>query len=171
MSSSDNGLGWLNGLPARDAERELLACCGARAWARTVASGRPYADREALDSAARAAFDALSWSDVEEALGHHPRIGDRPKHLDRESNWSRGEQAGVLAADHDVAHALHEGNVAYEERFGQVFLICATGLSAEEMLAALTERLDNDQATERRRVRTELIKITQLRIAKLLERP
>lgn len=162
---------WLNALPPHDAEHELLACCGSRAWARAVASGRPYADRAALHTASERVFATLAWADVEEALRHHPRVGDRPKGVDRESTWSRSEQAGVIDADRHVAHELHEGNLAYEKRFGHVFLICATGLSAERMRDALAERLGNDEGTERGVVREELLKITHLRLDKLLEHP
>ncbi|SEG58590.1 2-oxo-4-hydroxy-4-carboxy-5-ureidoimidazoline decarboxylase [Thermomonospora echinospora] len=164
-------LEWLNALPAGDAERELLACCGSQAWAGSVAAGRPYRDAAALKNACDRAFNALTWADVEEALARHPRIGDRPRGVDRASGWSRGEQAGVQGADRQVMRALHDGNLAYEERFGHVFLVCATGLTARRMLAALRERLGNDEAAERRTVRGELLKITHLRLDKLLERP
>ncbi|MER6829944.1 2-oxo-4-hydroxy-4-carboxy-5-ureidoimidazoline decarboxylase [Streptosporangium sp. NPDC000563] len=98
----------------------------------------------------------------------HPERQERPEHSEREAAWSRGEQAGVDTAGKDVLDRLAEGNRAYERRFGHVYLICATGLSAEEMLARLTERLGNDEDTERDVVRTELAKITRLRLAKLL---
>jgi 2-oxo-4-hydroxy-4-carboxy-5-ureidoimidazoline decarboxylase len=177
------GISWLNALSADDAERELHTCCAATAWVRRIATARPYADADALVRTSDAAFAGLGEADIEEALRAHPRIGDRlyfpgqptpptsSGGLDRESSWSRSEQAGVIDADSDVTHSLHEGNVAYEERFGHVFLICATGLSAGQMLAALRERLRNDDATERATVREELRKIANLRLAKLLERP
>jgi 2-oxo-4-hydroxy-4-carboxy-5-ureidoimidazoline decarboxylase len=166
-----SGITWLNALSADDAERELRSCCAATAWVRRVAAARPFADATALTRAADAAFAKLGWPDIEEALRAHPRIGDRPRGLDRESSWSRGEQAGFIDAAKEVAHDLHEGNIAYEKRFGHVFLICATGLSAEQMLAALRARLGNDEATEHAVVRAELLEITHLRLAKLLERP
>jgi 2-oxo-4-hydroxy-4-carboxy-5-ureidoimidazoline decarboxylase len=134
-------------------------------------AARPFPDAAALTAAAGSAFAALSWSDVEEALAHHPRIGDRPEGLNRESAWSRTEQSGVIDAAREIARDLHEGNVAYEGRFGHVFLICATGLSAGQLLAALLTRLGNDLTTEREVVRTELAKITHLRLTKLLEHP
>ncbi|RAY13198.1 2-oxo-4-hydroxy-4-carboxy-5-ureidoimidazoline decarboxylase [Actinomadura craniellae] len=167
--TDDNGVRWLNGLPPPDAERELLACCGAPAWARAVAAARPFADPAAPLAAAEAASAALAWPDVAEALARHPRIGDRPAGDDRESAWSRGEQSGTATAGHRVARDLHAGNLAYEERFGHVFLICATGLSAADMLAALRRRLDNAPAAEREIVRNELHKIARLRLEKLLE--
>jgi 2-oxo-4-hydroxy-4-carboxy-5-ureidoimidazoline decarboxylase len=166
-----SGIPWLNALSTDDAERELRSCCAATAWVRRVAAARPFADAAALTRAADTAFAELDRLDVEEALRAHPRIGDRPRGLDRESSWSRGEQAGVIDAAREAAHDLHEGNIAYEKRFGHVFLICATGLSADEMLAALRDRLGNDEATERAVVRAELLKIVHLRLTKLLERP
>ncbi|HEX6472721.1 MAG TPA: 2-oxo-4-hydroxy-4-carboxy-5-ureidoimidazoline decarboxylase [Streptosporangiaceae bacterium] len=166
-----SGIEWLNALPPGDAERELRTCCASSAWVRRVTAARPFADYAALDRACDAAFTELGWPDIEEALRAHPRVGDRPRGLDRESSWSRSEQSGIIDSSRDAAHELHEGNVAYERRFGHVFLICATGLSAERMLAALRERLGNDPGTEREIVRAELLKITQLRLVKLLERP
>ena len=162
---------WLNALPDADAERELHTCCASVTWVRSVTAARPFADMDAFTHAADAAFATLDWSDIEEALHAHPRIGDRPRGLDRESSWSRKEQAGVIDAGGEVTHELHEGNLAYERKFGHVFLINATGLSAEHMLAALRERLGGDDATEREIVRAELLKITHLRLSKLLERP
>ncbi|MEV4162812.1 2-oxo-4-hydroxy-4-carboxy-5-ureidoimidazoline decarboxylase [Nonomuraea dietziae] len=154
----------LNALSPEEAEKELLACCASRAFAREVAAGRPYAGRAELGAAAEAAVRALAWPDVEEALAAHPRIGERAAGAGRESEWSRQEQSGV--EDHLRAE-LAEGNRVYEQRFGHVYLICATGLSGEEMLARLKERLDNDEATERAVVRDELAKITKLRLARI----
>ncbi|MEU3165113.1 2-oxo-4-hydroxy-4-carboxy-5-ureidoimidazoline decarboxylase [Streptosporangium sp. NPDC006930] len=98
----------------------------------------------------------------------HSKRPEHPERQEREAAWSRGEQAGIDTVGRDVLDRLAEGNRAYERRFGHVYLICATGLSAEEMLARLTERLGNDEDTERDVVRTELAKITRLRLAKLL---
>jgi 2-oxo-4-hydroxy-4-carboxy-5-ureidoimidazoline decarboxylase len=160
-----SGLTWFNALPPADAERQLRACCASAEWAAQVAARRPYKDEAALNAAADAAFDGL---DLDEPLAAHPRIGDRPEGSGRAAAWSRGEQAGV---GEDARSALREGNLAYEKRFGRVFLICATGLSAREMLENLERRLGHDDATEHRTVRGELLKITHLRLAKLLEHP
>ncbi|WP_084956807.1 2-oxo-4-hydroxy-4-carboxy-5-ureidoimidazoline decarboxylase [Thermoactinospora rubra] len=159
------GLAAFNALSAADAERELLTCCASRAFARHVAALRPYRDLAQLTAAADSAVRELDWPDVLEALGAHPRIGERRAGADRESSWSRQEQSGVQ--DH-VRAELAEGNRAYEARFGHVYLICATGLTGEEMLARLRERLGNDEEAERAVVRDELAKITRLRMAKLL---
>ncbi|GII06026.1 2-oxo-4-hydroxy-4-carboxy-5-ureidoimidazoline decarboxylase [Planobispora takensis] len=161
-------LAGFNALGPADAEAELLTCCACRAFARTVAALRPYRDLAQLTAAADAAVNDLAWSDVREALEAHPRIGERAGGAGRESAWSRQEQSGVDAAGRAVLDGLAEGNLAYEERFGHVYLICATGLSAGEMLARLRERLQNDEDTEREVVRAELAKITRLRMAKLL---
>jgi 2-oxo-4-hydroxy-4-carboxy-5-ureidoimidazoline decarboxylase len=167
-SPAADGLAWLNRLPAAEAERELLACCAARAWAGKVATGRPYADRGALITASDAAQAELTWADVEEALAAHPRIGDRAQGADREAAWSRGEQSGVGDAAAETRDELAAGNAAYEQRFGHVFLICATGLPAGAMLAELQRRLGHDRQSEQEAVRVELREITRLRLQKLL---
>jgi 2-oxo-4-hydroxy-4-carboxy-5-ureidoimidazoline decarboxylase len=161
----------LNALPAPAAERELRTCCASAAWARTVGAARPFTGPGALAAAAAEALEALEWRDVEEALSAHPRIGDRPGGTGRESVWSRAEQSGVDGADQEVIEALHAGNIAYEQRFGRVFLVCASGRSAAEMLTALRARLGNDEETERLIVRAELGAIVQLRLTAMLEGP
>jgi 2-oxo-4-hydroxy-4-carboxy-5-ureidoimidazoline decarboxylase len=152
-----------NELPADQAEKELLTCCASPAFARAVAGGRPYPDRDALIAAADAALRALTWADVSDALAAHPRIGERPAGADRESAWSRREQSGIDAGDELVA-----ANREYEERFGHVFLIFATGKDRAQVLAAARERLANDDATEREVVHGELRKIALLRLGRLV---
>lgn len=164
----DPGLEWFNALSRQDAEAELRSCCASRKWAAAVAARRPFEDRAALWKAAAAAMEELTWPDVEEALRAHPRIGERAGGDSKEASWSRGEQAGMRDADDDLRTALVEGNRAYERRFGHVFLICATGRDAAEMLAELRRRLGNEPEAERAEVRDELAKITELRLAKLL---
>jgi len=153
-----------NALPRAEAEAELLTCCASRRWATAVAAGRPYGSAEDLFAVAGKAVRDLDRPDVEEALAAHSRIGDRPSGSGRESRWSRGEQSGVGDADRA---AFVEGNAAYEERFGHVFLICASGRGAGEMLAELRERMTNDPGTEHEVVHGELVKITELRLKKL----
>ncbi len=150
-----------NGLSDAAAEQELLACCAAPAWAKRVAAGRPYPSKDALLAAAATAADELSWADVAQALAAHPRIGERPPGDSREARWSRREQAG--------AGGMDELNRAYEERFGHVFLIFASGRSGDEMAAAARERLGNDPATERAVVAGELRKIALLRLERLID--
>jgi 2-oxo-4-hydroxy-4-carboxy-5-ureidoimidazoline decarboxylase len=147
-----------NAASAADAEAALLSCCGSRAFASAVAAGRPYASADALEAAISSAFASLAWDDVLEAMAEHPRIGDRV------TGTSAAEQSGVTDASRA---ALVDGNVAYEERFGHVFLICASGLSGEQMLAALRERLSHDPGTERTVAARELLKIKVLRARKL----
>lgn len=159
----------LNGLGAETARRELLTCCAATEFADSVASGRPY---ESLDDLLNASDDAvakLTEDDIAEALAAHPRIGQRADGEGREAAWSRREQSGAADATPAVKQALAEGNAAYEQRFDRVFLICATGRSAESILADLHTRLGNDPETERAVVREELRKITRLRLRKLVE--
>jgi 2-oxo-4-hydroxy-4-carboxy-5-ureidoimidazoline decarboxylase len=157
-------LGSFNAAPVPDAERDVLACCASTAFAKTVAGGRPYLDPAALLAAVDAAFAALSWDDIAESMNWHPRIGDRAVR----GGMSAAEQSGAAAAAEDVKQGLADGNLAYEQRFGHIFLICASGLSGQELLARLRARLQNDQDAERGVVRAELLKITRLRLTKLL---
>ncbi len=154
----------LNAAPPEAAERDLLTCCASARFAKAIADGRPYPGPDALSNAVDTAFAALSWDDIVESMNAHPRIGDRPA----SAGWSAGEQSGTAAASDQVRQGLAEGNLAYEKHFGHVFLICASGLSGQEMLDQLRTRLKNDPQTERAVVRQELLKITQLRLAKLL---
>jgi len=117
-----------------------------------------------LQDAVTAAFGVLTWDDIVESMNAHPRIGGRV----RAGGWSAAEQSGAASAGETVQRALADGNVAYEERFGHVFLICATGLSGQDMLDQLQARLRHDPDAERAVVREELLKITRLRVAKLL---
>ncbi len=146
----------------------LLACCDVPSWAQAVIDGRPYADRAALEAAGDAAARGFTADEVARALAAHPRIGDRAEGSSTEAGWSRGEQAGVSQDDRTKA-ALLEGNRAYEERFGRVFLICAGGLDAEQILANLNDRLTHDDATEAGVVADELRKIAVVRLRKVLE--
>jgi 2-oxo-4-hydroxy-4-carboxy-5-ureidoimidazoline decarboxylase len=166
----DAGLDRLNALPADGAREQLRACCAAEAWIGAVEAGRPYASREALQAASAAALAGLEWAGIRAALGAHPRIGERMRAVaGREAAWSASEQSGMDGASLATREALVEANRAYEERFGHVFLIFATGRSDEEMLAAARERVHNDVATERETVRSELGKIVALRLTKLLD--
>lgn len=149
-----------NALDAAAAERQLREVCAAPRWAREVAASRPHPDVAALQAAAEA---ALTDADLDEAMAGHPRIGDRAA-----AGASRREQSGVAGADADVLAALADGNRAYEERFGHVYLVCATGRSARELLDILRSRLGNDPATERSVALAELAAINRLRIARLI---
>ena len=157
-------LGSFNAAPAQDAEQTVLACCASGTFAKAIAGGRPYPDPAALLTAVDAAFRALNWDEIVEAMSEHPRIGDRAVR----GGMSAAEQSGAAAATDAVRQGLADGNLAYEQRFGHVFLICASGLSGQEMLDQLRARLDNDEEAERTVVHDELRKITRLRMSKLL---
>lgn len=158
------GLRRFNALPQRHAIGVLLACCASTRWARQVAAGRPYADLAELRSANAMVWWSLGEADWEEAFSAHPRIGDRtgPVH-------TRREQAGTADATTATLQALERGNRVYEERFGRVFLICATGRSADQMLTALEDRLDADPADELRTAAEQQRRITDLRLAAMLD--
>jgi 2-oxo-4-hydroxy-4-carboxy-5-ureidoimidazoline decarboxylase len=168
MTESPVDVATFDALPQEAATELLRPVCASAAWQQAVVAGRPYATRAEIAACSDGVIGALGWSDVEEALGAHPRIGDRAAGTDREAAWSRQEQAGAAGSTADVAEALHVGNVEYEQRFGHVFLICATGRTAEQLLATLTDRLRNDVDTEQQVVRRELAAIVRLRLAKAL---
>src|SRR4249919_552418 len=157
-------LGSFNAAPAQDAERTVLACCASGTFAKAIAGRRPYPDQAALLTAIDTTFNALSWDDIVEAMNEHPRIGDRAVR----GGMSAAEQSGAAAASDEVRQGLADGNLAYEQRFGHVFLICASGLSGQEMLDQLRTRLAHDDEAERTVVREELRKITRLRMTKML---
>lgn len=154
----------LNAMPAELAQQQLLACCSSARWAAHVVSGRPYGSAHELLANSDEAVAGLAPADLEQALAGHPRIGDR----NRADGRSRREQAGVLGADPATIQALAEGNEAYERRFGHIYLVCATGRNAAELLALLRERLGNDPGTEWDVVRSELGKINRIRLRGLL---
>ena len=153
-----------NAASPQDAQRDLLACCASASFARAIADGRPYPGPAAVRDAVDAVFKVLSWDDIVESMSAHPRIGDRVPG----GGWSAAEQSGAASASEGVRQALADGNAAYEQRFGHVFLICASGLSGQDMVDQLRARLGHDPDTERAVVRAELRKITQLRLTKLL---
>ena len=166
----------LNLLQRDAAEAALLACCGSRAWARQMAAARPFAHEAALFEAADRIWWNLAPADWREAFGAHPRIGEQasaglttrpPAAAER---WPAEEQAGAAAADPSTRAALENANHQYEQRFGHIFIVCATGKTASEMLALLTDRLGNDPDGELRIAADEQRKITRLRLEKLLRR-
>jgi len=154
----------LNQLTQAQAEAELRACCASQRWAAALASGRPYATNTALYAAAEQAWWSLDESDWREAFAAHPRIGQ----LEAADPRARREQAGVAGASAETLAVLAEANRAYEERFGRVFLICASGRAADEMLASLRGRLNNDAETEVRIAAGEQAKIIRSRLERLV---
>jgi 2-oxo-4-hydroxy-4-carboxy-5-ureidoimidazoline decarboxylase len=161
---------WLDSLNsgAHDIQlaKELAACCSSQRWVDQILGQRPFADAEELLAASDAAVAVLDDAALAEALAAHPRIGDRPAGVSGE--WSRQEQSGVASAAAAVLEEIATANAEYERRFGHVYLVCATGKSADELLAICRSRLTNDPVAEERVVRAELAKITRIRLGKLL---
>lgn len=156
-----------NTIPPDQLRPQLAACCDVPRWVNLVLAARPYADAESLTKIADEAARSLSTDEVAQALAAHPRIGDRATGRSTEATWSRKEQSAV-GDDPETRAALAAGNRDYEQRFNRVFLICATGLSAPEILTTLHRRLTHDDVTEAAEVHEELRKIALLRLAKLL---
>ena len=160
-----------NRLSTDEAMRALLRCCGSRRWAQAVASQRPFSDEAAILAAADEVWWKLDPGDWLEAFTHHPKIGDidslRAKFASTKE-WAAGEQAGVNVAGEDLLSGLADGNRDYERKFGYIFIVCATGKSAQEMLTLLRERLKNDAGKELRIAAGEQAKITKIRVEKLL---
>jgi 2-oxo-4-hydroxy-4-carboxy-5-ureidoimidazoline decarboxylase len=141
----------------------LLEVCSSPLWAQRVLAAGPFRDVEALLQHADRVLAGLPDTEIDAALEGHPRIGGRV-----DSPSSAREQASVTDADEHVLAELAAKNQQYENKFGYVYLVCASGRSAEELLAVLTDRLANDPETERRVMRTELMKINRLRLQRLL---
>jgi len=161
----------LNDLSLAEAEAAFLACCGSHAWARGMAEGRPYTGSEALLEAADRIWWGLAPADWREAFAAHPaiggKLGERKTVGDAQfRRWSEQEQSGVASAEAGVLAELEDANRVYAERFGYIFIVCATGKSAEEMLGLLRSRLHNDPDTELSVAAEEQGKITRLRLMK-----
>lgn len=162
----------LNRLPAEIAEARFLSCCGSKAWARRMAEKRPFATAAELFEQAEQIWQSLDAEDWLEAFAAHPKIGARktvPQATRQSAEWSHAEQSGTRTAARSVLDELAQINRLYEERFGFIFIVCATGKSAEEMLALCGERLNNPADAEIRIAAVEQQKITEIRLQKLLE--
>jgi len=158
-----------NALPSAQAESLLMDCCGSARWASGVPARRPYATVEALNKAADATWWKLDRADWLEAFSHHPQIGDKPASGSESARqWAAGEQAGARAAGEDVKAQLARANRAYFEKFGYIYIVCATGKSAEGMLAILNQRLQNDLSSELSVAAEQQRLITRIRLDKLL---
>jgi OHCU decarboxylase len=157
-----------NALPASAAEAALLDCCGAARWTRKVAAERPFASVTALCAAADSTWQTMDRADILEAFSHHPQIGEKAASGSQSHRkWSEGEQSGAQDAVEDVKMRLVRSNRAYCEKFGHIFIVCATGKTADEMLALLEQRLQNDAARELSIAAEQQRMIMQLRLAKL----
>jgi 2-oxo-4-hydroxy-4-carboxy-5-ureidoimidazoline decarboxylase len=166
-----DALSRLNERAAVEAREELRRCCGASRWAEAMIARRPFRDREALLAAADEVWWGLDESDWREAFAHHPKIGDKAGLGTRFAStrrWAEGEQAGAVGASEEVLDGLAAGNRAYEERFRHIFIVCASGKTADEMLSLLRARLPNDPRDEIRIAAAEQAKITRVRLEKLL---
>lgn len=161
----------LDRAPRDEARAMLFRCCGSSRWADAMADRRPFGDDAALYAIADEEWSCASRDEVMEALSHHPRIGASMDELRKKyastASWSAGEQSGASAASEATLRALAEANTRYEAKFGHVFVVCATGKTAEEMLAILGTRMHNDPDTECTVAREEQRKITKIRLEKL----
>ena len=161
----------LNALPAAEAAEHLRACCGSSRWVEAMLVRRPFARVDQLLAAADDAWQATRPKDWDEAFAHHPRIGERQAAAPVSATagaWSAGEQAAAVGAGPAVRAALVEANRAYERRFGRIYLVCAAGRSAEELLADIAARMKNDPERERAVAVEEQRKITRLRLETLI---
>jgi len=164
-------LTWLNGLRASEATDEFLKCCGSQRWARRMAESRPFENLGQLRARASEAWWTLDRSDWLEAFRSHPKIGGSKtteKVSEQSQTWSGEEQAGVKSASKHVLSELASLNQRYDEKFGFIFIVCASGKSSDEMLVMLRSRLSNDAETEMRTAASEQEKITDIRLRRLL---
>jgi OHCU decarboxylase len=158
---------WLNAMSEPEAFEAFLTCCGARRWAEQLTARRPYVDETQLLNSAREVWHNLPAADWLEAFAAHPQIGEKPSPSAKAAAWSAGEQAGVANAADATRTALADANRRYREKFAWIFIVCATGKSADEMLTLIRQRLGNDPAEELRIAAGEQEKITLLRLHKL----
>lgn len=159
------GLARFNALEESAARAALHEACASTTWAEHLLAARPYATAEDLYATSDAAMGRLSAADLDEAMAGHPPIG-RPRPGDPAS---AREQRGMAGASETLKTQMLELNLAYQERFGHVFLICATGRTGEQMRDAVRERLGNPPEREREIVRAELGKINRIRLARLVD--
>jgi 2-oxo-4-hydroxy-4-carboxy-5-ureidoimidazoline decarboxylase len=158
----------LNALADSSARAELLRCCGSTRWACMMAATRPFATAEAMVETGAGIWQSLERTDWLEAFASHPKIGDARSGAAPTAAWAEQEQSGARTAGLTTRDRLARANRDYETRFGYIFIVCATGRSAEEMLAILDRRLANPPGEELRIAAAEQWKITRLRMAKLL---
>ena len=160
-----------NALAPDEAATEILSCCGSRAWAACLAGMRPFADEQTLFAAADECWEKLPEADWLEAFRSHPRIGEQ--HAEKQTTavsaaWSRSEQSQMSQVDAAILQRMRDGQRQYEERFGRIFIVCASGKEPAEMLSILERRLDNDPAQELQESAAQQQQIMQLRLHKWL---
>jgi len=152
-------------------KEQLAMCCGSKRWVEAIAEKWPFESKDSLFSYAKEAWRGLSEKDWKEAFTHHPKIGENVEELRKKfqktADWAGEEQSSVGEATEETLQKLAEGNKKYFETFGFIFIVCATGKSAAEMLTLLEERLQNDPAEEIHIAASEQEKITRIRLEKL----
>jgi 2-oxo-4-hydroxy-4-carboxy-5-ureidoimidazoline decarboxylase len=162
----------LNNLPPAVRAEELRKCCGSSAWVEAMNQIFPVSDEETLMDQANTIWNGLAEADWKEAFTHHPKIGGNVAALREKfastSTWAEGEQAGVRNTTEEVLQALSDGNTRYEQKFGYIFIVFATGKTAEQMLALLEARMFNKPEDEIQLAAAEQNKITRIRLEKLL---
>ena len=161
----------LNILPPNQLRESLFHCCGSNSWVDKMLALFPMDDLVELLEDAEEQWYACNEKDWLEAFTHHPKIGDvvsLQKKFAATAQWAAGEQAGVNTASEEIIAALAEGNSAYEKKFGYIFIVCATGKPAAEMLGLLQIRLQHSAEAEIKIAMEEQNKITKLRLQKLL---
>jgi len=157
-----------NSVPADEAEALLRPCADIRRWIALIVQERPYSSVDEVAAAAKGAAHPWTAEEIDGALAHHPRIGERAAGTGTEAGMSRSEQAGVDQSG-ETARRLRAGNEAYEDKFGRVFLIRAAGRSADEILAELERRLGNSPEDELPEIDRQLREIAVLRLRGVLE--
>jgi 2-oxo-4-hydroxy-4-carboxy-5-ureidoimidazoline decarboxylase len=171
-----------NRLSSEEAAKEILPCCGSKAWAQRLVSRRPLANEAALLAASDEIWFGLAAEDWMEAFHSHPRIGEKTgakigekytaqspgQSAPVQSAWSEQEQRNVAAAGEEVKTALAEANRKYEHQFGHIFIVCATGKSGSEILEILRRRLQNDRNAELREAAEQQRQITHIRLRRWL---
>jgi OHCU decarboxylase len=168
----NNNLQKLNQASEETAESALLSCCGSNNWVKKMIAARPFADFSELLNQAEQVWQNLEAEDWREAFSAHPKIGKKkasPNQSAQSAEWSKGEQSGAENAADGVKIELEEANRLYEKKFGFIFIVCATGKSADEMLEICRARLSNETDAEIRIAADEQRKITEIRLKKLLE--
>jgi len=160
-----------NALDTEAAAREVLPCCGSRAWAMALAARRPISNETLLLETASSVWLGLYEEEWQEAFDSHPRIGQRKavQATEQSLRWSAQEQIKAAVIDDAAKIALEDANRRYEERFGRIFIVCATNKSLAEILRILDSRMSNDAITELREAVEQQRQITQLRLRRWLE--
>jgi len=161
----------LNSLPSVEARDELLKCCGSSRWVERMIAERPFESLDDLIAKADRIWWSLEPHDWLEAFRSHPKIGEQKAAAatsEQSQRWSEAEQSGLSSAAAQTIQAFADLNKEYEEKFGYIFIVCASGKSSEEMLATLRSRLENNPDEELRIAVAEQAKITRLRLQKLV---